>query len=146
MPWLRTGGTLVLHQPFSPEACLARLGNETCETAVIPGPVLAATQGADLLDHASELRAILSVWRSPEFLATAAAWPKALPACVDVAAFGELAQDLSAPDVVERINRHFGVARPVPAHSEEYAGDIPLATETALKSSDVHSSERMKLP
>jgi diadenylate cyclase len=65
---------------------------------------------------------------------------------ISVAAFGELATDLSAPDVVDRINRHFGVARPLPAHSEEYAGDIPLATETAPKSSEVHSSERMKLP
>ena len=66
---------------------------------------------------------------------------------ISVAAFGELAQDLSAPDVVDRINRHFGVARPVSAHSEEYdAGDIPLATETAPKSGDVHASERMKLP
>src|SRR5436190_1896149 len=66
---------------------------------------------------------------------------------ISVAAFGDLAQDLSAPDVVQRINRHFGVARPAAAHAEEYAGDIPLAAETPLKSSDVHSSsERMKLP
>ena len=64
-----------------------------------------------------------------------------------MATFGELVQDLSAPDVVDRINQHFGVARPSAAHAEEYAGDIPLATETPLKSSDVHSSsERMKLP
>src|SRR6266850_2455521 len=38
---------------------------------------------------------------------------------ISVAAFGELSQDLSAPDVVDRINRHFGVARPVTAHLEE---------------------------
>src|SRR6266571_3466877 len=89
MPWLITGGRLALHQPFSPEAFLAQLNDEHCETAVVPAAILAPMQEAGLLGGASALRAVLAVWRSPEFLSAAAAWPNAARACVDVAAFGE---------------------------------------------------------
>jgi acyl-CoA synthetase (AMP-forming)/AMP-acid ligase II len=89
MPWLITGGRLVLHQPFSPEAFAAQLDREHCETAVVPAAILAPMQEAGLLGRASALRAVLAVWRSPEFLSATAAWPNAAPACIDVAAFGE---------------------------------------------------------
>jgi len=46
---------------------------------------------------------------------------------ISVAAFGELMQGLSLPDVAERINRHFGVHRPTPMHIDEFPADIPLA-------------------
>ena len=49
-----------------------------------------------------------------------------------VAAFGELASGLSPAEVVERINRHFGVERPS-AQIEDFAADIPLHTETPRK-------------
>src|SRR5437899_8223755 len=68
MPWLITGGRLALHQPFSPEAFLAQLNDEHCETAVVPAAILAPMQEAGLLGRASALRAVLAVWRSPEFL------------------------------------------------------------------------------
>jgi len=45
---------------------------------------------------------------------------------ISVAAFGELIQGLSLPEVDERINRHFGVTRPTAAKIDEYAADIPL--------------------
>jgi diadenylate cyclase len=50
---------------------------------------------------------------------------------ISVAAFGELMQGLSVPDVMERINRHFGVARPSPMHIDEFPADIPLTAEKA---------------
>ena len=78
-----------MHQPFSPEAFLAQLNDEHCETAVVPAAILAPMQEAGLLGRAPALRAVLAVWRSPEFLSAAAAWPNAARACVDVAAFGE---------------------------------------------------------
>jgi diadenylate cyclase len=46
---------------------------------------------------------------------------------ISTAAFGELMQGLTLPDVLERINRHFGVQRPTPMHIDEFAADIPLA-------------------
>lgn len=50
---------------------------------------------------------------------------------ISVASFGELAQGLSGAEVVERINRHFGVHRPTLMHIDEFPADIPLAAETA---------------
>jgi diadenylate cyclase len=50
---------------------------------------------------------------------------------ISVAAFGELNQGLSIPEVSERINRHFGVRRPTLMHIDEFAADIPLAPEPA---------------
>ena len=89
MPWLIAGGRLVLHQPFSPETFAAQLHDERCETAVLPAAILPAMQEAGLLGRASAVRAILAVWRAPEFLSAAAAWPNSATACIDVAAFGE---------------------------------------------------------
>jgi len=53
---------------------------------------------------------------------------------ISVAAFGELNQGLSIPEVSERINRHFGVRRPTLMHIDEFPADIPLAPESASPS------------
>ena len=45
---------------------------------------------------------------------------------LSLAAFGELIQGLSLPEVDERINRHFGVTRPTATKIDEFAADIPL--------------------
>ncbi|MCX6626082.1 MAG: DNA integrity scanning protein DisA nucleotide-binding domain protein, partial [Candidatus Solibacter sp.] len=52
---------------------------------------------------------------------------------ISVAAFGELSQGLSVTEVVERINRHFGVRQPATPYFESFAGDIPLTTEATRK-------------
>ncbi len=46
---------------------------------------------------------------------------------ISLAAFGELVQGLSGAEVVERINRHFGVQRPAGVPIDEFPADIPLA-------------------
>ena len=46
---------------------------------------------------------------------------------VSLAAFGELVQGLSGAEVVDRINRHFGVQRPAGVPIDEFPADIPLA-------------------
>jgi hypothetical protein len=61
-----------------------------------------------------------------------------------VAAFGELNQGLSLPEVVERINRHFGIQRPTPLHIDEFAADIPLSP--AEPDRPAEAAERVKLP
>ncbi len=55
---------------------------------------------------------------------------------ISVASFGELTQGLDIKDVVERINRHFGVQRPTTMHIEEYPADIPLAADRGAKPGD----------
>ena len=51
MPWLITGGRLALHQPFSPEAFLAQLNDEHCETAVVPAAILAPKPSRCTIGH-----------------------------------------------------------------------------------------------
>jgi diadenylate cyclase len=65
---------------------------------------------------------------------------------VSVASFGELIQGLSVPDVMERINRHFGVERPSPMHIDEFAADIPLTHEQGPQSTSAPSPPRINLP
>ena len=52
---------------------------------------------------------------------------------MSVAAFGELSPGLSVLEVVDRINRHFGVRQPTAPSLEDFAGDIPLHTEADRK-------------
>lgn len=61
---------------------------------------------------------------------------------ISVVAFGDLVQGLSGPEVVERINRHFGVQRPLGAPIDEFPADIPLAHERASQVQDGRSGER----
>lgn len=63
---------------------------------------------------------------------------------ISVASFGELIQGLSVPDVVERINRHFGVERPTPVQIGEFAADIPLAHEAGPKPREGRAAERVQ--
>jgi diadenylate cyclase len=66
---------------------------------------------------------------------------------ISVAAFGELIQGLSIPDLVERINRHFGVQRPAPMQIDEFAADIPLAGEPGpVPTADTRAVERVNQP
>lgn len=90
VPWLITGGTLALHQSFSPERFAAQCVQDGCQTAIVPGPILLAMQEGRLLREVRALRQILAVWRSPEFLAGAPPWLDTSPGCIDIAAFGEL--------------------------------------------------------
>jgi hypothetical protein len=44
-----------------------------------------------------------------------------------------LSPGLSIAEVVDRINRHFGVRQPTTTQLEDFAGDIPLHTEASRK-------------
>lgn len=63
-----------------------------------------------------------------------------------IAAFGEVVQGLSLPEVDERINRHFGVHRAVQMKIDEYAADIPLTDGTLPPAPDGQPSEKVKHP
>ncbi len=63
---------------------------------------------------------------------------------IGVAAFGELIQGLSLPEVEGRINRHFGVQRPMRLLADEFAADIPLASLTGATVADARPSERVQ--
>ncbi len=64
---------------------------------------------------------------------------------ISAAAFGDLIQGLTVPDLVERINRHFEVQRPTPMHIDEFAADIPLSPSSGADK-EIRPTERLNQP
>ena len=60
---------------------------------------------------------------------------------MSIAAFGELVQGLSAQEIVDRINRHFGLEIPAEVPIDQFPADIPLS-ETPSE----NRPERVKHP
>ena len=92
IPWLLLGGTLALHQPFDPETFRSQLANARIDAAIVPGPLAAQfVQGGLFSAAASDPtdRAVIGLWRAPEQLAHAPAWPRCAPRLIDVQVFGE---------------------------------------------------------
>ncbi|SPE33362.1 conserved membrane hypothetical protein [Candidatus Sulfopaludibacter sp. SbA6] len=65
---------------------------------------------------------------------------------ISLASFGDIAQGLSLPAVLERINLHFEVHRPSQTHIDEYAADIPLAPESTPLPADIRPGDRVNQP
>ena len=63
---------------------------------------------------------------------------------ISAAARGELIPGLSPADVEEIINRHFDVTRPARLQVEEYAADIPMATDGSSAAAEPRPSERVQ--
>jgi hypothetical protein len=89
VPWLLSGGTLVLHQPFAPEVFDRQLAAERCTVAVLPGPMALRLAEAGLVGGRNDRTTVLGVWRAPERLATGAAWAGG-GALIDIPVFGEI--------------------------------------------------------
>ena len=49
VPWLLTGGTLVLHHPFAPAVFAAQCADERCTVAVLPGAMAMRLADAGLI-------------------------------------------------------------------------------------------------
>jgi non-ribosomal peptide synthetase component E (peptide arylation enzyme) len=69
LPWLLTGGTLVLAQPFDPSSFAAAVGAERAAHAVLPGPLL-----ADIAPHlptkpAEPLKSLIALFSDARRLA-----------------------------------------------------------------------------
>jgi hypothetical protein len=88
VPWLLTGGTLVLHHAFAPATFAAQQNDEGCAVAVLPGPLVMRLAEAGLIGDRNHLHAILAVWRAPERLAASAVWSGG-ETLIDIAVFGE---------------------------------------------------------
>lgn len=89
VPWLLSGGTLVLHQPFDPATFAAQCAEHGCDSVILPGPLAPQLRKAGLLTHAG-LNTVLAAWRAPERLATSEPWRHPKAGLVDVQAFGEI--------------------------------------------------------
>src|SRR3954453_17102872 len=87
VPWLLTGGTLVLHHPFAPSVFAAQCADEGCAVAVLPGAV--AMRLADGGLTAPDVHTVLAIWRAPERLAGSGEW-NGSATLVDVPVFREI--------------------------------------------------------
>ncbi|MEA2875015.1 MAG: hypothetical protein QOF14_211 [Hyphomicrobiales bacterium] len=87
VPWLLTGGTLVLHHPFAPAVFAAQCAEERCSVAVLPGAMAMRLADAGLIG-ASNLSSVLAVWRAPERLSASPTWSGGT--LVDIPVFGEI--------------------------------------------------------
>jgi diadenylate cyclase len=63
---------------------------------------------------------------------------------ISIGSFGELIQGLSLTEAAERINRHFEVTRPSPMQIDEFAADIPLASDSMPTQAETRSPDRLK--
>ncbi len=88
LPWLLSGGTLLLHHPFEAEVLARQFRDEHCGTAILPGPVAFRLAEAGQLAHGVP-GAVIAAWRAPERLAMTAAWREAETMLTDVSIFGE---------------------------------------------------------
>jgi hypothetical protein len=88
MPWLLTGGSLSLHQPFDPETFIAQCRNDSCGAVIVPATVAHRLMDAGLMQD-RESGNILAVWRTPEALPSSPAWRAPAIDLTDVLVFGE---------------------------------------------------------
>jgi non-ribosomal peptide synthetase component E (peptide arylation enzyme) len=107
LPWLISGGTLSLHQPFDAAVFKLQCSHERDAAAIVPGPLVPRLAEAGLFDGAG-LKTVLALWRAPERLASSPPWPATGIGLVDVRAFGETALFAMRRDAEGR-------PRPVPA-------------------------------
>jgi hypothetical protein len=86
MPWLITGGALVLHHPFDAGRLSAQLADGHCDAVAAPGPLIGRLAEAGVLGDSAAR--VLAIWRSPERHADSAGWTGSA-LLTDVLAFGE---------------------------------------------------------
>lgn len=90
LPWLLSGGTLVLHHPFDPDIFARQQQEDRCGTLILPGAVLfGLAESSIFAAHAP--KSVIATWRSPDRLAESPVRREPDIAFVDVAIFGEAA-------------------------------------------------------
>jgi hypothetical protein len=88
VPWLLSGGTLVLHQPFDAELLARQRLEDRCSTLVLPAPLVFELREAGLFAQGIPAT-VLAAWHAPEQLASSAEWADRNAALVDIPIFGE---------------------------------------------------------
>jgi non-ribosomal peptide synthetase component F len=89
LPWLLTGGTLVLHQPFDPALLMQQQPECRSSALILPAAVAFACVDAAAFAAAEGMR-VIAAWRAPERLAASPTWRRPDIALVDVPIFGEI--------------------------------------------------------
>ena len=89
LPWLLTGGTLLLHHPFDTEVLAGQQRDDGCRTLILPGSVAFRLAETGALAGADQV-SVVAAWRGPEQLVMSPVWRGSQAALIDVPVFGEI--------------------------------------------------------
>jgi len=90
LPWLLTGGTLVLHHAFDPDIFAAQRQDNRCGVLILPASEVFNLAEAGAL-AGDDTACVIAAWRSPERLALSPVWRELRTPLVDVTIFDEAA-------------------------------------------------------
>ncbi len=90
LPWLLSGGTLVLHHPFDPDILSGQGRDDGCGALILPAPAVFSLAETGALAGDSPA-CVIAAWRSPEHLAASPVWREPGTVLIDVPIFGEAA-------------------------------------------------------
>lgn len=90
VPWLLSGGTLVLHQPFDSAALTEQHASGRNDAVVVPGPLIGPLVEAGHLSAQAGIKSVIGLWRAPERLAQSGPWCEPSVGMTDVLVFGEV--------------------------------------------------------
>ena len=92
MPWLLSGGTLLLHHPFDLGYFVEQLQTQDVEFTALPPSVVDVLKAEQVFQNAKSLSAIGCIWPSPYLPANAHKRGTNLPVpVIDIRGFGEMA-------------------------------------------------------
>jgi hypothetical protein len=87
--WLLTGGTLSLHHPFDVDAIEQQIGEQGCDTLVVPAQLGLRLDEAGLFTRLPTLNNVIGLWRTPEQVSASPPWTAQGASMTDVYLFGE---------------------------------------------------------
>jgi hypothetical protein len=89
LPWLLSGGALVLHHPFDCEVLERQVNDQACDVMVAPAVLALRLAESGMLTAMPTLRNVIGLWRAPEQVASSSAWPGGRTTLTDIYLFGE---------------------------------------------------------
>jgi AMP-binding enzyme len=87
--WLLSGGTLSLQQPFDADSFEQQIGDDRCDTLVVPAQLALRLCDTDMASRLPGLRQVIGLWRTPEQIASSQVWTLPHATLTDVYLFGE---------------------------------------------------------
>ena len=87
--WLLSGGTLSLQQPFDADSFEQQIGDDRCDTLVVPAQLALRLCDPDMASRLPGLRQVIGLWRTPEQIASSQVWTLPHATLTDVYLFGE---------------------------------------------------------
>jgi hypothetical protein len=89
LPWLLSGGALVLHHPFDGDVLQSQINEQSCDALVAPAALALRLAESGMLSEMPTLRHVIGLWRAPEQVASSAQWPGGQARLTDIYLFGE---------------------------------------------------------